>query len=400
MKRLVATMVALLISLMAVNPASAQENPAGPNIRVVMDGKDLTFDESPFVEGGRTLVPLRALAENLGFTVAYDAADQKITLAKGDNTLVLWVDQRKVIVNGVESTIDVSPKVRAGRSFVPVRFVAERLGAAVGWNAEQQSVTVSAGGARQLLEQVSKAQSGWPPADQKMSSALLLKTQMGIAGQSMTFEMPMEINLNIYQGDMLSTYTIRMPAMLNRPPVVMQMALKSGKLYMTDPATGGWALMGEMNPLQLADFTNNPDLKNFVNPMGLQDTMLKEALVTYGPTEEIDGVTTSRIDVALSPKSLTGVFDQLLSSLAGVGGNQAGMKMSIDHYKMSHWINPKTGLVHKTTMDMSVNLTVTEGGQSQSMQMTMAGTLQYQYVSEPIQFPDLSGAKPAAPSQP
>lgn len=390
MKRLIATMAALLISLMAVSAASAQESQATPGIRVLMDGQELAFDEAPFVEEGRTLVPLRALAENLGFAVAYDAADQKITLTKDGSTLVLWVDHTKVVVNGEESVIDVSPKVRNGRSFVPVRFVAERLGASVGWNAEQQSVTVSRGvDARQLLDKLSAAQNTWPPADQKMTAEILVTTQMGVAGQSLSFEMPMTVDLHIHKGDLLSTYTIVMPAMLNRPPMTMQMAMRGGKVYVSNPETGEWTVMEETSPTSLTDLTANPQLKNFVNPVGVQAEMLKGAQVTYGPTEVMDGNPATRLDITLSPEAVTGLFDTMLAGLTGVGGDQPGVKMAIERFKMSHWVDLKSSLARKTTVDMVMNMTITQGGQTQSIKMTMDGTMKYQYVSEPILFPDL-----------
>jgi len=117
---------ALLLSLcLLAVPAAAQaeEDP----IRLFVNGQEIVTDVPPVVESGRTLVPLRAITEPLGFEVGWDAAAQTVTLARGDLFIVLMINQPAAVVDGKTVPLDVPPMVRDGRTLIPVRFVAEQL---------------------------------------------------------------------------------------------------------------------------------------------------------------------------------------------------------------------------------------------------------------------------------
>lgn len=73
------------------------------------------------------MVPIRALAETFGATV--DFKDNVITIVDGDTTIVMTVGETAYTVNDEEANMDTAPVIGEGdRTFVPVRFVAEALG--------------------------------------------------------------------------------------------------------------------------------------------------------------------------------------------------------------------------------------------------------------------------------
>ncbi|MDI6907928.1 MAG: ABC transporter substrate-binding protein [Thermoanaerobacterales bacterium] len=109
--------------------------------RVVVDNQELPV--SAVVEGGRTLVPLRAIFEALGAEVNYDGATGVIVATRGDTQVKLTLGQSSAAKNGQAVTLDVPAKAISGRTLVPLRFVSEALGAEVRWDAQANAVYIS-----------------------------------------------------------------------------------------------------------------------------------------------------------------------------------------------------------------------------------------------------------------
>ena len=91
-------------------------------------------------ENGRTLLPLRKVAEAIGVDVAYRQADRSITLSGQGQTVRLVVDDSKMQVGDNVEQLDCAPKVMAGRTYVPARAVFESFGYQVQWNSYGRSV--------------------------------------------------------------------------------------------------------------------------------------------------------------------------------------------------------------------------------------------------------------------
>lgn len=112
---------------------------------IVAKGRNLKFDTPPVIKDGRTLIPVRALSEAFGATVAWDPAEQKVTISSGTTEIVLNLDSNTAFVNGVEVTIDVAPTSLNSRTIVPLRFITETLGLKVDWDDETDTVEISDG---------------------------------------------------------------------------------------------------------------------------------------------------------------------------------------------------------------------------------------------------------------
>ncbi|HBT71300.1 MAG TPA: YHYH domain-containing protein, partial [Lysinibacillus sp.] len=86
-------------------------------------------------KNGTTLVPMKAIFESLGATVAYESATKKVTATKGSKKIVLGVGNKMAYVdaNGTTSTIALShpAEIYQGTTMVPLRFVSQALGANV-----------------------------------------------------------------------------------------------------------------------------------------------------------------------------------------------------------------------------------------------------------------------------
>jgi hypothetical protein len=106
----------------------------------VVDGNASVLDVAPFIKDGRTFVPVRFIAEALGADVKYDAATQTVTATRGDDVVVLTIGSNVMTVNGEAQVTDVAPFIVDGRTVLPFRALAEAFGSEVTWDAATQSV--------------------------------------------------------------------------------------------------------------------------------------------------------------------------------------------------------------------------------------------------------------------
>ncbi len=132
--------IAATLSAGIVSPAVAQ-------IEVDVNGRQVSFGNvGPQRIDGRVLIPLRAVVEALGAEVIWNAATQTVEGRKGERQFSLPIGSRTATVNRDRVDLDVPAQLIRGNTMVPLRFVAEALGAEVGWNAATQRVAISNGG--------------------------------------------------------------------------------------------------------------------------------------------------------------------------------------------------------------------------------------------------------------
>lgn len=141
--------VICLVLIMGVS-FSVRNSYAQEEIRVSVDGEYIDFSEYdnvyPKIVEGRTLVPMRAIFEKLKFEVEYDV-NTNIAIGRNDDLRIeLPIGRKDAKVNGQKIALDVVADVINGRTMIPVRFVAEKSGANVSWNAENRVVIIESKG--------------------------------------------------------------------------------------------------------------------------------------------------------------------------------------------------------------------------------------------------------------
>jgi hypothetical protein len=110
---------------------------------ILASGYNIKFDLPPVIKDGRTLIPVRALSEAFGATVAWDPVKQEVTISNETTKIVLNLNSNTAYVNGAEVAIDVAPTTLNNRTIVPLRFITEALGLKVDWDAETDTVEIS-----------------------------------------------------------------------------------------------------------------------------------------------------------------------------------------------------------------------------------------------------------------
>lgn len=116
---------------------------AEDSVTVYVDNEKVDFDVNPFIEGGRTLVPLRGVFEKLGARVDWNKQIQEVVIKDDNNEIQMLLNKNKVMVNGEIKTIDVSTMMINSRTFAPLRFISENLGHDVRWDGSTNSVYIT-----------------------------------------------------------------------------------------------------------------------------------------------------------------------------------------------------------------------------------------------------------------
>ena len=120
----------------------------GPGI--VIDGTPVQFSSGmgePFVdENNRTQVPLRVTMEAMGAKVDWDAEVRTAVVSKGSVTVRVPIGAEFVWVNGEKKNNDTAAVIVNSRTYLPIRIVAEALGADVAWDGASKTVKITTHG--------------------------------------------------------------------------------------------------------------------------------------------------------------------------------------------------------------------------------------------------------------
>ncbi len=112
--------------------------------RIVVNGQDVTFpDQRPVIENGRTLVPARGVFEALGAKVSWNGNTSTAKIQTNRKDITITIGQRYIVVNAKRMPIDVPAKIINGRTMIPLRAVAEALECEVGWDGATYTATIN-----------------------------------------------------------------------------------------------------------------------------------------------------------------------------------------------------------------------------------------------------------------
>ena|GEM_PF-4249828 len=103
---------------------------------------DPGFATTPMLMEERTMLPVRALVEALGGSVAWDDELRQVTVWCNGHELILWLDNPQALVNGEEREVGAIPTTVAGRTMLPLRFLGEALGCYVEWIPEGERIII------------------------------------------------------------------------------------------------------------------------------------------------------------------------------------------------------------------------------------------------------------------
>lgn len=107
-----------------------------------IDGEAVPIDESgsaAYVENGRTMLPVRGIAEAMGADVSYDEKSEAVSIQSAEVSVQMIVGENSMTVNGEAQSLITAPEIKNDRTMLPVRDVAEALDCEVEWDAETET---------------------------------------------------------------------------------------------------------------------------------------------------------------------------------------------------------------------------------------------------------------------
>ena len=121
---------------------------------------------TPIEKNGRTLVPIRSVIEAFGGDVSWNGDTRTATLKMDGDTVSLTIGSNTGYLNGVGQYLDVAPEIINGRTMLPIRFVAESFNLGVAWEGDTRTVTILRNGLDdeeyQYIKSVVPQYGGWP----------------------------------------------------------------------------------------------------------------------------------------------------------------------------------------------------------------------------------------------
>ncbi|MDF2716338.1 MAG: hypothetical protein K0R28_3263, partial [Paenibacillus sp.] len=149
MKKAMLTAMLLLTMSTTVTPGQVATLPAhaaaaedGGDIRITLYGEPFSAERSPILVDGVTLVPLRDIAEALGAAVSWDNGAQSVKLHKSASEIRLAIGSTEAVKNGQPIRLEAAPRLMGNVTMVPLRFIGESFDALVTWNGDTRTASI------------------------------------------------------------------------------------------------------------------------------------------------------------------------------------------------------------------------------------------------------------------
>jgi len=150
MKKVLSVILVFLVVLSAiVLPHGAT---AATSIKLVLtpgtlaytlNGESASAEVAPEIVNGRTFVPIRLVADTLGAATSWNSATKLVTVKVGQTIIKLTVGSTEALVNNVAKKLDAAPYIKNGRTLVPLRFIGEAIGLIVNYDVATRMITIS-----------------------------------------------------------------------------------------------------------------------------------------------------------------------------------------------------------------------------------------------------------------
>lgn len=131
----------------AIQAAIPQEQAAAElaktRANVTLDGNRVDTEQLARVVNGRTMIPVRCLAEQLGADVSFDSTLHAARIVRAGVEIIMPIGSKTCTVNGKPFVMDVAPYIENGRTMIPARYVSELFGQSIQWVAESRTAAVT-----------------------------------------------------------------------------------------------------------------------------------------------------------------------------------------------------------------------------------------------------------------
>lgn len=135
MKKFAAIILSLALVFTAAGAFAA-------DIKVNLNGEEITFDVQPMLDGENLLLPLRFIYEKMGANVSWYEETNTVFADLGGNITTIQIGNELMFLNGDSFKLDAVPVLKDDRTLVPAAVIENGTGAKVLWNAEKSTVSI------------------------------------------------------------------------------------------------------------------------------------------------------------------------------------------------------------------------------------------------------------------
>lgn len=142
-RKILTLTLAIIMLLMPADALAKRHQKRDIPLNGIIVNDHIVFsDVAPYIKNSRTYVPIRFIAEELGFDVKWDSKTKKVTMTDGKSTVELTIGSKTMLVNGEKVKLDAPAEIKDQRTFVPLRAIAEAFGKSVEYSNDYRAVCI------------------------------------------------------------------------------------------------------------------------------------------------------------------------------------------------------------------------------------------------------------------
>lgn len=142
-RKILTLTLAIIMLLMPADALAKRHQKRDIPLNGIIVNDHIVFsDVAPYIKNSRTYVPIRFIAEELGFDVKWDAKTKKVSMSDGKSTVELTIGSKTMLVNGKKVKLDAPAEIKDQRTFVPLRAIAEAFGKRVEYSNDYRAVCI------------------------------------------------------------------------------------------------------------------------------------------------------------------------------------------------------------------------------------------------------------------
>lgn len=356
MKRILSWLLVLALTCFMAAPVYA----ATPDSGIAVDGKALTFDVAPQVIDGVLMVPVRAVAEAMEGTVAWDEEKQAVTITAGPRSVVLTVGEAVALVDGHNVALAGKVALHERRTFVPASFLITFYG-------NRMAISHPAVKDPQAMALLHKSTTA-APTHFDMTLTQVMQLQDGV----MTVDMTTESTGQVRGTEVLMT--MKMKSLMLPPDFGnTAIAIKDGKQYISMAGSPWEAIPGMPD---MAELTSQAAL------LGQNAEMLEKMVVEahLGESRTENGRTLQDVLVTYDLNQVLAMFGSLLPE----GSTEAVEQLQFDQVKVVLTIDAETGAVTAQSADFALRVSA----EGVTVRMSIQQTVTMTESTTPIEWPE------------
>lgn len=142
-RRVLTFVLAFVLMLSSVNVFAAKNEKRNPALNgIIVNGHIVYSDVEPYIKNSRTYVPIRFIAEELGYDVKWNAKEKMVTMKADETNVELKIGSDNMKVKDKDVKLDAPPEIKDSRTFVPLRAIAEAFGEKVDYSKDYRAVYI------------------------------------------------------------------------------------------------------------------------------------------------------------------------------------------------------------------------------------------------------------------